>query len=90
MIKLTQISLNERKIIDQKISNLVKDNKILQKKNDEIIPQNQKLIARLVKLEKIKFKVQSSSDIIPFTTKEWFNVKNTNIFSDKMAIKIIF
>tara|TARA_Y100000589_G_scaffold58548_1_gene49094 strand:- start:459 stop:671 length:213 start_codon:yes stop_codon:yes gene_type:complete len=70
LIKLSQISLNKRKIIDQKISNLVKDNKILQKKNDEIIPQNQKLIARLVKLEKIKFKVQSSSDIIPFTTKE--------------------
>ena len=56
MTKLFQISFKE-KIIDQKISNFIKDNKILKKKYDEIISQNQKLIARLEKLEKIVLKV---------------------------------
>ena len=57
--KPTQISLNESKE--------VKDLKL---KNDEIISQNQKLLARLEKLESIALKFQSSSEMISVATKD--------------------
>ena len=57
-LKPTQISFKDKKIIDKKISNLVKDNQNLKEKNDEIITQNQKLLARLEKLENIALKFQ--------------------------------
>ena len=55
--KPTQISLNESK----KLKTEVKDLKI---QNYEIISQNQKLLARLEKLENIASKFQSNSDVI--------------------------
>ena len=39
-------------------------------KNDEIISQNQKLLARLEKLENIALKFQSSSEMISVATKD--------------------
>ena len=66
--KPTQISFKDKKIIDQKISNLVKDNQNLKAKNDEIISQNQKLLARLEKLENIALNFQSSSEMISVAT----------------------
>jgi len=39
-------------------------------KNDEIIFQNQKLLARLVKLENITFKFPSSTEMIYAATKD--------------------
>ncbi len=66
--KPTQISFKDKKIIDQKISNLVKDNQNLKTKNNEIISQNQKLLARLEKLENIALKFQSSSEMISVAT----------------------
>ena len=75
--KPTQISFNDKKIIDKKISTLVANNKNLntelelsKAKNDEIISQNEKLLARLEKLENIAFKFQSNSKIISVATKE--------------------
>ena len=68
--KTTQISFNDKKIIDQKISDLEKNNKNLKAKNDAIISQNQKLLARLEKLENIALKIQTSSDIISVATKD--------------------
>ena len=68
--KPTQISFNDKKIIDKKISNLVKENQNLKDKNDEIISQNQKLLARLEKLENIALKFQSSSEMISVATKD--------------------
>ena len=59
-----------KKIIDKKISNLVKDNQNLKEKNDEIITQNQRLLARLEKLENIALKFQSSSEMISVATKD--------------------
>ena len=56
--------------IDKKISNLVIDNQNLKEKNDEIITQNQKLLARLEKLENIALKFQSSSEMISVATKD--------------------
>ena len=70
MKKPTQISFKDKKIIDKKISNLVKDNQNLKEKNDEIITQNQKLLARLEKLENIALKFQSSSEMISVATKD--------------------
>ena len=70
MNKPTQISFQDKKLIDKKISNLVKDNQNLKEKNDEIITQNQKLLARLEKLENIALKFQSSSEMISVATKE--------------------
>ena len=69
-LKPTQISFKDKKIIDQKISDLEKNNKNLKAKNDAIISQNQKLLARLEKLENIAFKFQSSSDMISVATKD--------------------
>ena len=70
MNKPTQISFKDKKLIDKKISNLVIDNQNLKEKNDEIITQNQKLIARLEKLENIALKFQSSSEMISVATKD--------------------
>ena len=61
--KPTQISLNESK-------ELKKEVKDLKDKNDEIISQNQKLLARLEKLENIALKFQSSSKMISVATKD--------------------
>ena len=75
--KTTQISFNDRNIIDKKISVLEKDNKNLKEevevskaKNDEIISQNQKLLARLEKLENIALKFQSGSEMISVAKKD--------------------
>ncbi len=65
-----QIGLTERKIIDEKLLILEKDNKILKDKNDEIISQNKKLLERLNKLENIALKSQASSKVISFTSKQ--------------------
>ena len=69
--KSTNISFNDKKIINKKLSTLEKNNKNLNKelklskaKNDEIISQNKKLLARLEKLENIALKFQSNSDVI--------------------------
>ena len=61
--KPTQISLNESK-------ELKKEVKDLKDKNDEIISQNQKLLARLEKLENIALKFQSSSEMISVAKKD--------------------
>ena len=61
--KPTQISLNES-------NELKKEVKDLKDKNDEIISQNQKLLARLEKLENIALKFQSSSEMISVATKD--------------------
>ena len=61
--KPTQISLNESK-------ELKKEVKDLKDKNDEIISQNQKLLARLEKLENIALNFQSSSEMISVATKD--------------------
>ena len=61
--KPTQISLNES-------NELKKEVKDLKDKNDEIISQNQKLLARLEKLENIALKFQSSSEMISVSTKD--------------------
>ena len=68
-LKPTQISFKDKKIIDQKISDLEKNNKNLKAKNDAIISQNQKLLARLEKLENIALKIQTSSEMISVATK---------------------
>ena len=68
--KPTQISFQDKKLIDKKISNLVKDNQNLKEKNDEIISQNQILLARLEKLENIASKFQSNSEMISAATKD--------------------
>ena len=62
--KASQISFNDKKIIDKKLSILEKNNKNLKAKNYEIISQNQKLLARLEKLENIALKFQSNLDVI--------------------------
>tara|TARA_Y200000002_G_scaffold162550_1_gene134185 strand:- start:10 stop:1002 length:993 start_codon:yes stop_codon:yes gene_type:complete len=69
-LKPTKISFKDKKIIDQKISDLEKNNKNLKAKNDAIISQNQKLLARLEKLENIALKIQKSSDMISIATKD--------------------
>ncbi len=61
--KPTQISLEESK-------ELKKEVKDLKAKNDEIISQNQKLLARLENLENIASKFQSSSEMISVATKD--------------------
>ncbi len=75
--KPTQISFNDKKIIDKKLSTLEENNKNLnaelklsKTKNDEIISQNQKLLARLEKLENIALKFQSSPEMISVATKD--------------------
>jgi len=69
-LKPTKISFKDKKIIDQKISDLEKNNKNLKAKNDAIISQNQKLLERLEKLENIALKIQKSSDMISIATKD--------------------
>ena len=73
----TQISFKEKKIMDKQISNLQEDNKILKAevelskaKNEEIISLNQKLLARLEKLENIALKFQSNTKMISIAKKE--------------------
>ena len=61
--KPTQISPEESK-------ELKKEVKDLKAKNDEIISQNQKLLARLENLENIASKFQSSSEMISVATKD--------------------
>ena len=60
--KPTQISFKDKKIMDQKISSLEKNNDELKVKNDQIISQNQKLLARLEKLEKLTFALKLNPD----------------------------
>ena len=55
--KSTQLSLNESKELKKEVNDL-------KAKNDEIISHNQKLLARLEKLENIALKFQSNSDVI--------------------------
>ena len=69
--KPTQISFNDKKIIDKKLSTLEENNKNLnaelklsKAKNNEIISQNQKLLARLEKLENIALKFNTNSNVI--------------------------
>ena len=69
-LKPTQISLKDKKIIHEKISILEKDNESLKAKNDEIISQNKKLLAKLNNLESIASKFQSSSKMISISSKE--------------------
>ena len=75
--KPTQISMNQKKEMDLKISKLENDNeelkhenqKIISKyiqlenKNNEIISQNTKLLARLKKLENIAFKLHKNYEL---------------------------
>ena len=75
--KPTQISFKEKKIMDKQISILQKDNKNLKAevevskaKSEEIISLNQKLLARLEKLENIALKFQSNSEMISIAAKE--------------------
>ena len=65
--KPTQISMNQKKEMDLKISKLENDNeflkadnKELKNKNNEIISQNAKLLARLEKLENIALKLKNN------------------------------
>ena len=60
--KPTQVSMNQKKEIDLKISKLEKDNEELKIKNNEIISQNAKLLARLEKLENIAFKFKEEDE----------------------------
>ena len=55
--KSTHLSLNESKELKKEVNDL-------KAKNDEIISHNQKLLARLEKLENIALKFQSNSDVI--------------------------
>ena len=50
--------------------NLNAELELSKSKNDEIISQNQKLLARLEKLENIALKFQSSSEMISVATKD--------------------
>ena len=75
--KPTQISFKDKKIIDKQISILQEDNQNLKAevevskaKNEEIISLNQKLLARLEKLENIALKFQSNSEMISIAAKE--------------------
>ncbi len=61
--KPTQISFHES-------NELKKEVKDLKAKNDEIITQNQKLLARLEKLENIALKFKSSSEMISVAKKD--------------------
>ena len=77
--KPTQISFKDKKIIDKQISILQEDNKNLKAevelskaKNGEIISLNQKLLARLEKLENIALKFQPNSEMISIAKKNNF------------------
>ena len=60
--KPTQISFKDKKIMDNKISSLEKNNDELKAKNNEIISQNQKLLARLENLEKLTLALKINPD----------------------------
>ena len=64
--KPTQISFKDKKIMDNKISSLEKNNDELKAKNNQIISQNQKLLARLENLEKLTsaLKLNPDSEVI--------------------------
>ena len=59
----TKISMNQKKEMDLKISKLESDNEDLKAKNDAIISQNSKLLARLEKLENIAFTFQKNEGL---------------------------
>ena len=59
----TKISMNQKKEMDLKISKLESDNEDLKAKNDAIISQNAKLLARLEKLENIAFNLQKNEGL---------------------------
>ena len=59
----TKISMNQKKEMDLKISKLESDNEELKTKNDAIISQNAKLLARLEKLENIAFALQKNEGL---------------------------
>ena len=61
--KSTHLSLNESKELKKEVNDL-------KAKNDEIISHNQKLLARLEKLENIALKFQSSSEMISVAKKD--------------------
>ena len=60
--KPTQISFKDKKFIENKISSLEKNNDELRAKNVQIISQNQKLLARLEKLEKLTLALKLNPD----------------------------
>ena len=60
--KPTQISFKDKKFIENKISSLEKNNDELKAKNVQIISQNQKLLARLEKLEKLTLALKLNPD----------------------------
>ena len=55
--------MNQKKEMDLKISKLESDNEDLKAKNDAIISQNAKLLARLEKLENIAFTLQKNKGL---------------------------
>ena len=55
--------MNQKKEMDLKISKLESDNEDLKAKNDAIISQNAKLLARLEKLENIAFNLQKNEGL---------------------------
>jgi len=59
----TKISMNQKKEMDLKISKLEIDNEDLKAKNDAIISQNAKLLARLEKLENVAFTLQKNEGL---------------------------
>ena len=61
--KPKQISFKQKKEIDLKISKLESDNEELKTKNDAIISQNAKLLARLEKIENIAFVLQKNEGL---------------------------
>ena len=60
--KPNQISFKDKKFIENKISSLEKNNDELKAKNVQIISQNQKLLARLEKLEKLTLALKLNPD----------------------------
>ena len=75
--KPTQISFDDKKLINKKISTLEQNNKDLKAaveesnaKNNKLISQNQKLLSRLEKIENIALKIQSSPEMISVATKD--------------------
>jgi hypothetical protein len=61
--KSTQLSLNESKELKKEVNDL-------KAKNDEIISHNQKLLARLEKLENMALKFQTNLDVISMSKKD--------------------
>ena len=61
--EITKISMTQKKEMDLKISKLESDNEELKTKNDAIISQNAKLLARLEKIENIAFVLQKNEGL---------------------------